>query len=153
HVEDDFLAADGFYERLVEWFDYNFAGRRDWGMLTLYAPFDFQDCQQYPLEQFVTFSGLLFRSCDALALAEALRSHYQLLPVDKLIARLLSEANRSVYVCVPSLLQNMGIVSTWEGKIGISRSPTFQEPATRRVAHDLREVVDIIRYRRYATWY
>jgi glycosyl transferase family 54 (putative N-acetylglucosaminyltransferase) len=153
HVEDDFLAADGFYGRLVGWFDQNFAGRRDWGMLTLYAPYDFQDCQQYPLERFVTSSGILFRGCDLLALAEALRSRHQLLPVDNLIARLLSEANRPVYVCVPSLFQNMGIISTWEGKVGLSRSPTFHEPATRRVAHDLREVVDIIRYRRRATWY
>jgi hypothetical protein len=44
HLEDDFLAADGFYQRLVEWFDRNFAGRSDWGMLTVYAPYNFQDC-------------------------------------------------------------------------------------------------------------
>ncbi len=153
HIEDDYLAADGFYERLVEWFDQNFAGRGDWGMLTLYAPYDFQDCQRYPLERFIVSSGMLFRSHDLLTLATALRSRYQLLTVDILIARLLAEANRSMYVCVPSLLQNMGVISTCESKVGIRRSPTFQEPATRRVAHDLREVVDVIRYRRRATWY
>ena len=147
HVEDDFLAADGFYERLVEWFDQNFAGRGDWGMLSLYAPYELQDCQQYRLEGFVPSPGMLFRSRDLPALAEALRSRYQLLPVDNLIACLLSEAHRAVYVCVPSLLQNMGVISTCESKVGLRRSPTFQEPAMRRVAHDLRELVDVLRYR------
>jgi len=151
HVEDDFLAAEGFYERLVEWFDHNFAARGDWGMLAVYTPYDFQDCQQYPLQQFITSSGLLFRSDELLVLAEVLRSRYQLLPIDDLIARFMEEANRPVYVCVPSLFQNMGIISTWGGKVGMSRSLSFHEPALRRVARDLGELVDIIRYQRWAT--
>jgi hypothetical protein len=69
-----------------------------------------------------------------------------------LIARFLYETNRSVYVCVPSLFQNKGIISTWEGKVGLSRSPTFQERAMHRVAHDLGDLLDIVRYRRRATW-
>jgi len=152
HVEDDFLAADGFYPRLVEWFDGNFASRKDWGMLTIYAPYDFQNCQKYPLERFFTASGILFRGGDLLELTAAVRLRYQLLPLDHLIPLLLHEANRSVYVCVPSLLQNRGIISTWEGKVGLSRSPTFQERALRSITHDLRDLVDIVRYRRRATW-
>jgi hypothetical protein len=154
HVEDDFVAAEGFYDRLEEWFDRNFAARDDWGMLAIYAPYDFQDCQRYPLGQFFSFSGMLFRSEEVPALAEALRSRYRLLPLDLLVAERLSEADRAVYVCVPSLFQNMGLVSTWHHhKVGLSRSPTFPEPAAaRRIARDLREVVDIIRYRRRAIW-
>src|SRR5215510_2092233 len=122
-------------------------------MLAVYTPYAFQDCQKYPPERFFSSSEMFFRSSELLTLAEALRSRYQFLPLDLLIAHLLHEADRSVYVCVPSLFQNLGMISTWDGKVALShRSPSFQEPTTRKVVHDLGDLVDVIRYQRRGVW-
>lgn len=147
HVEDDFVAAPGFYRRLVAWVDEHFARRDDWSMLSLFTPFHVEDRQEYPLHRFYGSSGMLFRTGDVAVLAAELRARFDERPFDHLVGRILAEWGRPVYACAPALFRHVGLVSSFAEKATVEPIRPLHGSPKRGALGDL---LDVLRYRPWA---
>jgi alpha-1,3-mannosylglycoprotein beta-1,4-N-acetylglucosaminyltransferase A/B len=153
HLEDDVIAAEGFWPKLISWFDAYFAERDDWSALCLYTHLDLTDRQPYPLDLFSGLPGLLLRCRDLELAAHYLVKHSRRAPCDWLLRDFFKETRKQVYARVPSLIQHVGVVSSLPGKVQPYESPTFEETPLKKARRRATAIRDLLQHVRPGVWH
>ncbi len=145
HLEDDVLVAPGFLPALEAWFS-GFAGRDDWSALSLFAPWQYPKQNPLPLEAFGGMFGLLLRCRDLPGLAAVIEANFSE-AVDYTLRDHLIATQGSIHVRHPSLVDHVGVVSSYGHKLEFGRAHLFEGSRGARLERFLRELVALARRR------
>ena len=152
HLEDDVIAAEGFWSTFTGWFETHFVQRHDWLTLSLYSPYRMTDRQRYPMSRFYGAIGLLFRCGDLPRLATYMAGVFDQAPLDWLIRDFIIETGGAAYVHAPPLFQHVGLISSLTQKVQLAEAPAFQEGAARRGWRFVQGLHTLLRYRPTGAW-
>eukprot|EP00741_Cyanophora_paradoxa_P004283 tig00000792_g4158.t1 len=123
-LEDDVVAAAGWFTEMESWTRKHFARRCDWLMLSFYTPYRIADREEYT-GGFWGFIGQLYRTGDLPGIARHFRARFDESPVDWLMDEYARSSRRAIFAHAPSLFQHVGTVSSLPGKVQDAKAPDF----------------------------
>lgn len=144
HLEDDVIAVDHFYDRLIEWFDNRFSRRDDWTALCLAPPGRLDDGAPLPLQMLNSTAALMFRARELDRLVPYFREIHGQLPLDRGLAQWLEARGATMLVSTPALVQHIGRLSSRTGVFRDHESATFPESRFARSRRHVRELRDVL---------